>query len=66
MTQEGYALVDTNECYYNCGHFPEYIVKKQSGVIDNKKIFASKKNAESKALKLNRQSDADWQFFLNA
>ena len=69
-----FVLIDTNENFFNCGHYPEWEVRAAEGAIDpqNKTRrgtpleYATEEEAQTVADRLNKASTDSWRAFLNA
>jgi hypothetical protein len=71
-----FVLVDTNENYFNCGHYSEWEVAKVNEPLPNvttregrmgRRIqfaFATRREAENEAARLNEASRRRWREFL--
>lgn len=67
-----YILVDVNKNYFNCGHYPEWVVEERPGECpvpanpQKVRAFASLEEARNKAQTLNTASSSNWRAFLDA
>lgn len=69
-----YVLIDTNEYFYNCGHYPHWEVKEQEGPINFNNTnsrgvpleYPDYETAIKTAERLNAHSSAAWRAFLNS
>ena len=64
----GFALVDVNPNYFNCGHYPEWEVTAIQVELRrwNSQIhFVDRTEAEEEAAARNHRSKARWHEFLN-
>lgn len=59
----GYVLRDVNPYYYNCGHYPEWVVAPGSAHEPAK--FATRAEAQASAEGKNKKSSAAWRAFLD-
>ena len=62
VASPGYRLVDVNPNYFNCGHYPEWVVE----AVDDNCEFETREAAEAVAAKKNRRSQERWRAFLDA
>jgi hypothetical protein len=68
-----FVLVDTNENYFNCGHYPEWEVREVDGEIDPRNTtrrgtpleYGDRETAEAAAARMNAASSSSWHVFLN-
>ena len=62
-----FKLVDENEYFYNCGHYPEWVVHpiEDPGYAGEENCFASEEEAKKEANRRNKISDRNWRLFLN-
>lgn len=71
-----YVLVDVNPHFYNCGHYPEWVVEERPGPLPTGRAmpttrsgrpmaFSTREEAEAAAGKKNAASTAAWHDFLN-
>ena len=62
-----YMLVDHNRNFFNCGHYPEWVVEENNviSVADGKRYFATRIEAQVRANQLNERSAESWYRFLN-
>lgn len=71
-----YEIVDINENFFNCGHYPEFVVEEREQVPKfmllartnegEKFVYENKEEAEEVAAKWNRRSSNAWHDFLNS
>ena len=54
-----YTLVDENPYYFNCGHYPEWVVKP-----DPAGKFGTEAEAQARADELNAVARRRWEAFL--
>lgn len=59
----GYVLRDVNRYYYNCGHYPEWVVSPASA--GQPAAFVSRDLAQAAADRGNKRSNAAWHAFLD-
>jgi hypothetical protein len=59
----GYVLKDTNPYFYNCGHYPHFLVLGASRPEDVQ--YATREEAEEVARSKNAASSAAWARFMN-
>jgi hypothetical protein len=59
----GYCLYDTNKHYYNCGHYPQYVVK---GAMRPEDVqYETRQHAEEVMRRKNAASNLAWAAYLN-
>lgn len=59
----GYYLEDINPYFYNCGHYPEWIVRGATSPGEVK--YATREAAEAAARRKNKKSTDEWAAFMN-
>lgn len=59
----GYYLYDTNKYYYNCGHYPQYVVRGASRPEDAQ--YKTREEAEEVMRRKNAASNLAWAQFMN-
>lgn len=73
--EKHYILVDTNENFYNCGHYAEWSVEEREGPLPatvpttrrgTPLAYTSNDEAAATAARLNRASSEAWRAFLDA
>lgn len=68
-----FELVDVNQYYYNCGHYPEYEIQEKEGKINAENTtrrgtpleYDNLAQATEVCAKLNNASSDNWHRFLN-